>query len=63
MYGSVVVVVLDGTSYELSTNVKVNSGIDGLGIEVCSPLGDGVGVVAGVDVGVVKAHSEFGLVD
>ena len=52
MYGSVVVVVLGGTSYELSTNFKVNSGTDGLGIEVGSPLGDGVGVVAGVGVAV-----------
>jgi hypothetical protein len=55
VYGSVVVVVLEGTSYELSTNFKVNSGIYGLGMDTGSvgvSLGHGVGVSEGVGVGV-----------
>ena len=67
MYGSVLVVVLEGTSYELSTNFKVNSGIEGLGMDTGSVgvsvgdevgVGEGVGVVAGV--GVVVGDGLFG---
>ena len=43
--------VYDGTTYEWSASSMVNSGTDGVGMEVGSSLGDGVGVVAGVGVG------------